>query len=255
MQHVERRKEIFNSILNKGSVKVAHLSKKYGVGEATIRRDLKYLAKEYGIELAYGGAFVRGSVLNQTTAEMNILKKRTHNIPEKQMIARKAAKLIKDGDTIALNAGSTVEFILDYVEDLNDVNLITLSLNIALKASSIPGITVYMPGGKLRDYSGAFYGKEANEFLKSFNIDKAFMGIMAISLDKGVTHGAYEELEINQTIYQNSRLCYLAADYSKFDKVSLTKMVDLSVFDGFIFDDKTPEIYKEYCKKNEIEII
>jgi len=57
MLHIDRRKEILNTIMSKGSVKVASLSQKYGVGEATIRRDLKYLAEEYGITLSYGGAF------------------------------------------------------------------------------------------------------------------------------------------------------------------------------------------------------
>lgn len=255
MLHIDRRKEILNTIMSKGSVKVASLSQKYGVGEATIRRDLKYLAEEYGITLSYGGAFRKEKINYQTTSEMDIYKKRTQNIEEKRLIAQKAARLIENGDTIALNAGSTVELVLDYLEDIQDVNLITLSLSVALKASAISGITVYMPGGKLRSFSGAFYGKEANEFLKSFNIDKAFMGVMAVSIDKGITHGAFEEIEINQTIYEISRKCYLMADYSKFDKVSLTKMVDLTAFDGFILDDKTPEIYREYCKSNNIEII
>lgn len=255
MSHIDRRKEILNTIMSNGSVKVIKLSEKYGVGEATIRRDLKYLAKEYGITLSYGGAFTKEKISYQTTAEMDIYKKRTQNINEKRMIAEKASKLINDGDTIALSAGSTVEFMLDYLENIKDVNLITLSLSTALRASSIPGITVYMPGGKLRSYSGAFYGKEANAFLKSFNIDKAFMGVMAVSINNGVTHGAFEEVEINQTIYEISRMCYLMADYTKFDQVSLTKMVDLTVFDGFIFDDKTADTYREYCKSNNIEII
>lgn len=255
MLHVDRKKEILNLIMSKGSVRVADLVIKYSVGEATIRRDLKYLAQEYGIELTYGGAFIKEIIPYQTTSEMDIFKKRTQNLNEKRMIAEKAAKLIINGETIALNAGSTVELILDYLEDIKDLNLITLSLNTALRASSIPGITVYMPGGKLRSFSGAFYGKEANEFLKSFNIDKAFMGVMAVSISKGITHGAFEEVEINQTIYENSRKCFLVADYTKFDKVSLTKMTDLTVFDGFILDDKTPEIYREYCKNNDIQII
>ncbi|WKY46778.1 DeoR/GlpR family DNA-binding transcription regulator [Eubacteriaceae bacterium ES3] len=255
MLYIDRRKEIFNTILEKGSVKVSNLAQKYEVGEATIRRDLKYLADEYGITLSYGGAYRRENINSHTTIELDIFKKRTQNIEEKQFIAQKAAKLIETGDTIALNAGSTVELILDYLEDVKDINLITLSLNVALKASTIPGITVYMPGGKLRSFSGAFYGKEANEFLRSFNIDKAFMGVMAVSINKGVTHGAFEEVEINQIIYEVSSKCYLLADYTKFDQVSLTKIVDLTEFDGFILDDKTPEIYREYCRTNDIEII
>ncbi|MGL4606535.1 MAG: DeoR/GlpR family DNA-binding transcription regulator [Eubacteriaceae bacterium] len=255
MLHVERRKEILNKILNEGSVKVLELSQQYGVGEATIRRDLKYLSEEYGVELTYGGAFIKGKMNYQIAAESNIFKRKTQAIREKKIIAEKAAKLINDGDIIALNAGSSVELILDYLEEIKDLSLITLSINTALRASAIPGITVYMPGGKLRSFSGAFYGKCADEFLRNFNIDKAFMGVMAVSLQKGITHGAYEEIDTNQTLYEISRKCYLIADYSKYDKVSLAKMADLNTFHGIVFDDKTPEIYKEYCRNNGIQII
>jgi DeoR/GlpR family transcriptional regulator of sugar metabolism len=255
MSHIERRKEILNTIMSNGSVKVAELSGKFRVGEATIRRDLKYLAKEYGITLSYGGAFTKERINYQTIGEMDIYKKRTQNIEEKRILAEKAAQLINDGDTIALNAGSTVELVLDYLENIKDVNLITLSLSTALRASSIPGITVYLPGGKLRSFSGAFYGKEAISFLKSFNINKAFMGAMAVSIDKGITHGAFEEVEINQAILEISQKRYLMADYSKFNKVSLTKLSELTIFDGFIFDDKTPESYWEFCRNHGIEMI
>lgn len=95
---------------------------------------------------------------------MDIYKKRTQNIEEKRFIAEKGAKLIENGDTIALNAGSTVELILDYLEDIHDVNLITLSLNVALKASAIPGITVYMPGESCVVFLVLFMGKRPMSF-------------------------------------------------------------------------------------------
>lgn len=95
MLHIDRRKEILNIIMSKGSVKVANLSQKYGVGEATIRRDLKYLAEEYGITLSYGGAFRKEKLNYQTTSEMDIYKKRTQNTEEKRFIAEKGANLLK----------------------------------------------------------------------------------------------------------------------------------------------------------------
>ncbi|MEG0378042.1 MAG: DeoR/GlpR family DNA-binding transcription regulator, partial [Eubacterium sp.] len=165
MLHVERRKEILNIILKEGSVKADVLAKKYDVGVPTIRRDLKYLAEEFGIELAYGGAYAKTHMNNQNIVEMNISQKKMHNLAQKRMIAEKAAKLVKDGETIALNSGSTVELILDYLEDMTNLNVITLSLNVAIKAQAISGINVYMPGGKLRSISGAFYGKDAEAFL------------------------------------------------------------------------------------------
>ncbi|MEG1433175.1 MULTISPECIES: DeoR/GlpR family DNA-binding transcription regulator [Eubacterium] len=255
MHYLERRKDILNLIMQEGSVKAEELAKRYAVGVPTIRRDLKYLAEEYGIEIAYGGAYRKESLANQHVVELNITQKRMHHLEDKRFIAKKAAAIVEDGDTIALNAGSSVELVLDYLEGINAVNIVTLSLNVALRASTIPGATIYMPGGKLRNYSGAFYGSETESFLKRFNIDKAFLGVVAVSINKGVTHPSLEEVKTNQILADISRECYLLADHSKFDKTSLIKMYDLSQFHGFILDEATPEIYREYARNNDIIII
>lgn len=255
MIYIERRKDILNTLMKKGSVNATELSQKYGVGLPTIRRDLKYLAEEYGIELVYGGAVARESLTNQRITEMNIAQKKLKNLTEKKMIAEKAAALINDGDTIALNSGSTVELILDYLEGMTNLNVLTLSMNVAVKAATMPGINVYMPGGRLRKVSGAFIGKDTNAYIEKFNVDKAFMGVLAVSLSKGVTHPSLEEIDANQVLADVSSQCYLVADYSKFDKVSLAKMFDFSIFKGFIVDDKVPEAYLDYARKKGIQII
>jgi DeoR family fructose operon transcriptional repressor len=255
MKHVERRKAILDTILEKGSVKAEALAREYEVGVPTIRRDLKYLAEEYGIELAYGGAYAKNDLYHSRITELNISQKKMVHLEEKRMIAKKAAGIVNDNETIALNAGSTVELILEYLPDVKNLNVITLSLNVALKASNMSGITVYMPGGKLRNYSGAFYGSESDQFLRRFNIDKAFMGVLAVSLDKGVTHSSIEEISTNQTLVEISNRCYLVADYSKFDKVSVIKMLDLDIFEAFIVDDKIPKHYIQYAANNGINII
>jgi len=80
MLYIDRRKEILSLITQNGSVKVNDLAKKYEVGEATIRRDLKFLSEKYGVELTYGGAFLNEIDNYKQIAEMNINKKRTNAI-------------------------------------------------------------------------------------------------------------------------------------------------------------------------------
>lgn len=255
MLPIERRKEIYEVLKDKGSVKADDLARFYGVGVQTIRRDLKYLASEYGVEMMYGGAYLNDIGTYQTAEELNLMQKRKEHIEEKRIIGQKAAKLINDGDTIALNSGSTVEMILDYLDEEKHINVITLSINVAMKARSMSNVTVFMPGGEMRNISGAFIGAYAVDFLKQFNIDKAFMGVLAVSLKKGITHSSLDEIRVNQMLRDVSDRCYLVADYSKFDKVSLANMFDIDNFEAFITDDKLPEKYKIYCKNNDIKVL
>lgn len=252
---IVRRKDILNIIYKQGSVKVTLLAKKYDVNEATIRRDLKDLAKKHGIHLAYGGAFIDDGRTCDSIGEINLIKKRRHNFEEKQMIARKAAKLINDGETIALNAGSTAEYILDYLENITHLNVITLCAHIAIKAATNPAISLYMPGGRLRSPSGVFYGDDSVDFLKKFSVDKCFLGIAAVNIKKGIMHPVLEEIPNQRILLDISEKKYLIADYSKFDCASLATMADLEEFDGLIVDDKLPEVYHEFAKLNNIEII
>lgn len=255
MLPIERRKEILNMIIEQGSVKADTLARHYNVGIPTIRRDLKYLSQEHGVSLMYGGAYIEQSSPYQIAEEFNITQKRKDNLPEKQIIAQKAAKLICHGDTIALNSGSTVELILDYIDESLKINIVTLSINVASRARTLPNATVYMPGGRMRSISGAFIGAYANEFLKQFNIDKAFMGVLAVSLKKGVTHSSLDEITTNKILADISDKCFLVADYSKFDKVSMANMFDLDIFEAFITDGRMPEIYKEYARNNDIKVL
>lgn len=254
MLHIDRRKDLLDLIMREGSVRVRDLAARYGVGEATIRRDLKYLSEEYGVHLSYGGAYVKENHHYGRIIESNIEMKRAVNYEKKQIIAKKAAALVQDGDTIALNAGSTVEFILDHLKGLTKINVITLCLNVLVKAASIPFVDVYIPGGKLRTFSGEFYGGETEQFLRRFNVDKCFFGVSAVSIKKGVTHPALEEVSSNRVLMEISEAKYLIADSSKFNAVSLAKMADLYEFNGIIEDGEMPDEYRRYAELHDIKI-
>lgn len=254
MLPIERRREILNTVMIQGSVKADDLAKKYGVGVPTIRRDLKYLAREHGVELMYGGAFIREKQITKNVEEINLIQKRTSHIEEKRMIAQKAASLIENDETIILNSGSTVEMILDYLDQDITLNLLTLSINVAYRASIMPNVTVYMPGGKLRNITGAIVGDYGMAFLRQFNVDKAFIGVSAVAINKGVTHTSLEEVKSNQILTEIASRLFLVTDSSKFDKVSMIHMLDLNIFEGFITDNNLPNIYKEYASNNNIKI-
>jgi DeoR family transcriptional regulator, aga operon transcriptional repressor len=249
---LERRKAIIQMLKTNGFVTGVDLAQEFGVNIATIRRDLKSLAEELDIELCYGGARL---IEPSFVLEQKMDEKMAQNIEAKRIIAQKAAALIRNGDSIALNAGSTVEYILDYLHDVSDLTVLTIGLNIAVKASTYPFINLIMPGGVLRHSSQVFEGSHAEHFLRQISIDKVFLGAVAVDTEMGWSHPILTEVELNRILMKNARKKYLVADLSKFDKVSLSKVEDLSKFDAIITDGPLPPHYQEYAKEHEIELI
>lgn len=256
MNHIDRRKAILEQLENEGSVSIHDLTERYEVGSATIRRDLKFLSSNYGVSVSYGGAYLKKRMVSPSIVESSLANRQALNIEAKQQIARKAANLISDGGTIGLNSGSTVELVLDYIDPgLSVVNVITICLNVAVKASSRPFMEVYIPGGKIRGVSKALVGRSVCDDLAAFNVDIGFFGASAVDYRKGVMHPTTEEIETNRALLDISNRSYLICDSSKFDTTSLIKMFDLSDFDGMIVDDNVPTRYLEFAKDCGIEII
>lgn len=254
MLSIERQQIIKDQIYKKGSVRVSELSTKFGVHEETIRRDLKTIAEKWDIELIYGGACLKSAAM-ASVKEMALIAKRNKNYDAKQIIAKKAAALVEPGDVIALNSGSTVEYILDYHKDKIPFSVVTINVNVAAKASLIDGINVYLPGGMIRGKSGTVIGPGAVDFIKSFSIDKYFVGASAVSIGKGITHPVMVEVELNQALYESSAKSYLVCDSSKIGKNALFKMIDLDGMDSCIVDDNFPDDYKNYLTEKNIQII
>jgi DeoR family lactose phosphotransferase system repressor len=251
---VDRRKEILKALYGKGSVTVGELSRKYGVRDETIRRDLKELARAWDIEIVYGGAHIKDPNGTQGVKELAISTKRSENYDAKQIIAQKAAALIEDGDMIGLNSGSTVEYIIDYIGD-KSVSIITLNVNTAAKALLLPKSTVYIPGGRIRNNSGMIIGPGSLDFIKSFFIDKCFFGISALCKKRGIMHPVLEEVELNAAMLAVSSKNYVVTDSSKINKTASFSMTPLDAIDCFIVDDVFPPDYREYMSLQGIEVI
>ena len=118
MLYIERREKILEMLKKSGNVKVSDLVDIFHVDATTIRRDLKALADDEKIKTVYGGAYYINE-MSQWPAEDNPDVKRTVNLEKKRIVAQKAAKEIKDGDTIVLNNGVTAELILEEMKSLN----------------------------------------------------------------------------------------------------------------------------------------
>lgn len=247
----ERRAKIIDLIEQIGVVKVSNLSPKFGVSEVTIRNDLVQLEKKNILIRAHGGAMKYQRV--GIDFELDI--KSQKHLGEKQKIGKKAAQLIKDGDTIILDSGTTTLQIAKNLSHLNDLTVITNSLNIAGQLVNLTNVNVIMPGGMLRRKSLSLIGSMAENSIKNYYCDKVFLGVDGIDTDYGISTPNSEEAHLNNIMINISREVIVVTDSSKFSKKSFAFIAPLSKINTIITDNNILDEEKLNLEQSEITLL
>lgn len=173
MLAIERRNEILEKLQTDRRVVVSELSQLYDVSEETIRRDLEKLVNDgYAIK-SYGGAVINENV--NIELPFNIRKNR--NIVGKQHIADLVSKIVKDGDSIMLDASSTAVYIAKALQEKGKKNLtvITNSIEIIIELFDAQDWTILSTGGASREGSFALVGPQTDKMIRSYHVDKAII--------------------------------------------------------------------------------
>lgn len=192
-----------------------------GVSESTVRRDLKTLEREGQIILLRGG----GACLKQGSYEIPVNSKGIKNVSEKERIARCAAELVKDGESIYLDSGSTAYRMIPHLKD-KDINVITTN---ALIFSDMQDMKMkcFIVGGEINFSTGSIIGVTTLKELSEMYFDKAFLGVNGISERAGISTPTVQEAEKKRIVKQNSTETYVLADSSKLGRNALCKVFEL----------------------------
>lgn len=185
--------------------------------ESTVRRDLDELESERKLHRVHGGAELPHSLQEEFTNQQKSIK----NIQEKMQVARKAASLISNDDVIFVDAGTTNELLLGYLNQDN-LTVVTNSIHHAAKLVD-KNIQTIIIGGHVKKTTDASIGAVAYEQIKQLNFDKAFLGINGID-EEFLTTPDMEEAVIKKTVIKNARKSYIVTDSSKIGRVSFAKV-------------------------------
>jgi DeoR/GlpR family transcriptional regulator of sugar metabolism len=250
MLQAERRKYILSLIEEKGSVIIEDLAKELKVSPMTIRRDLIYLEKNNFIVRTHGGAVP----FNNLHQEVPYQNKVQSEIEEKKRIAEYASSLIKEGQTVILDAGTTTMEIAKKIMNLKDIVVVTTDLLAALYLSKSKNIQVYCTGGFIQNEIGTCIGTEAEKFLTGICADIAFIGASAVDLKSGVTSPTMEKAIIKKRMIEAADYTVLVADHTKFGKKNFAKICALEELDLIITDNQIDEILLKNIIRKEISI-
>jgi DeoR/GlpR family transcriptional regulator of sugar metabolism len=246
-----RRDGILEMLHEDGNVKVVNLSKIFKVSEVTIRQDLEKLEADGIVIREHGGAYLKSISSQVRSFTLSHLE----NMEQKQLIARKAAEFVKDGDTIILDSGTTTTELARQLTERKDLTVITNALNIALMLGSEPSISVIMTGGEFKAPTLSLTGEKAAVFFSNLHVDKLFLATAGISLKAGLTYPSISDLVVKKAMIDAAEEVYLLADSSKIGKSSLASLGALSLVDYLITDIGIKEKDKQVFKENDIEYL
>lgn len=237
----QRYHKILEELKLKKAVKVTALAKELGISESTIRRDINELDKQQKLRKVFGGAVLtEGDVSGQ---EFDVIIKSEINVAEKDLIARYAATMINDNDFIFIDAGTTTEKMIDYIENRR-ATYVTSGIVHAKKLMQ-RGCKTYLIGGLLKFATEAITGTEAIESLRKYNFSKCFMGTNGVNIHKGFTTPDIEEAAVKAEAMKNAYVSFVLADHSKFGMVSSVTFAELA--NACIITDKLEDdTYKKY---------
>jgi DeoR/GlpR family transcriptional regulator of sugar metabolism len=239
----ERRRIILSQLKEQGRVAVKDLSATMNVSAVTIRQDLRALEEVGLLERTYGGAVRREStsVLPEMSFHVRAGKLRR----EKAVIAAAAAALIEDGDTVALDASSTVFALVPYLKNFRHLTVITNSLITAQSFLDSPQVTVLLPGGRLRRDSISIVGHP--EGLPDVNLNIGFFGARGVSLLGGVSDVDADEVTIKQVMVQRCVSTVILVDGSKWGQVAPYTFIKTEDITHIITsDDAPPSMVQEF---------
>jgi DeoR/GlpR family transcriptional regulator of sugar metabolism len=205
-----RREHIVSLAHSSGAANVEELAAHFGVTPSTIRRDLATLTRSGKVARTYGGAIAL--VGHQ---ELSLRQRIGEAYEEKHGMARWARQQVQLGDTVLLDAGSSVGALAHELRQFNRLTVATASLNVVEELSDVEGITVQCLGGRLRTLSQSFVGPITEAALERMTFDSVFLGTDAVDPLRGICEADLEQTRLKELIARRADRIYVLAHASK----------------------------------------
>lgn len=254
MFNEERYRYIIDLLEQNGKVLVKDLSQVFHMSESMVRKDLQTLEKMNLLKRTYGGAIN----VNHTITPCASLSTRTQqNIDIKESVAKKVCEVIKEHETIFLDA-SSISFMV--AKQLIELNLtLTVITNMLAIASLVPensAIQFIFIGGDFNPFVGGSIGSYANAQIQHYRCTKAFLGCCGLDLrDGSISTGFSEDASTKKTILNVSRENYLLLLNEKFEQRSSFIFSHLTDYSGLITDSLPDAMIQNQLKEAGVPLL
>ena len=249
MLNNERKQLILDILHRDGRVLTKELSEQFEISEDTIRRDLRELDQEGLLQRVHGGALPASPAVADFAGREEIFTE------SKTAIGRAAAQLIKDGQVVILDGGTTCVQIARHLPRNLHATIVTHSARIVMELIDAPEIEVILIGGKLFKHSIVSVGAAAIEAISRICADIYFMGVTGVHAEAGLSTGDLEEAYVKHALCRQASETFVLASQEKLGAASQYIVAPLSDVSGLIVEEGIPEATLQPFRSQGLTII
>jgi DeoR/GlpR family transcriptional regulator of sugar metabolism len=240
----ERRELLLRRLHTDGKLIARELAGDLGLSEDSIRRDLRDLAAAGLCQRVYGGAVPVSAAL------ADYRSRQTVEPESKQRVATRAAALIRPGDVVILDGGTTTLAVAHALPADLAATIVTHSPTIAAALVEHPATEILLLGGRIYKHSAVACGAATVEAAQAITADLFLLGVTGVHPDHGLTTGDPEEAAMKRALAARAADTYVLASAEKLGAVSPYKVLDLTAVSGIITDAAEDELLEELRRSN-----
>lgn len=245
-----RRDEIVRLAVTSGPASVAELSRVFGVTASTIRRDLAALTADGRLARTYGGAMPL-----TTHPESSLRERSAEAFAAKRAIARWAAEQVRAGDTVLLDAGSTVGALARELRSRAQLTVVTTGLTALQELADADSLTVHCLGGTLRPLSQGFVGPIAEAALERMTFDLAFLGADGVTADGGLCEAEFTQTRLKELMARRAERVYVLAHGAKLERRPFHSWARLDPGWTLVTDDSADPGHVERLRAAGVDVV
>jgi DeoR/GlpR family transcriptional regulator of sugar metabolism len=251
MYSEERQEKILLIIDQRSHVSVEELANLFSVNVMTVRRDLILLENKGLLKRFHGGA----SSCRGRSYEPPFLVRSEDHRKEKESIGKKAAELINNGDSIAIDVGTTPLEVVRNLKEKTDLTIITSSIRVANELMDNPNFRILLTGGIVNSGEPSLIGDLAVSAINKFYVDKLFLGVGGIDFIAGLTEYNLDDAQIKKVLIQKAKDIILVTDSTKFNRIAFAFIAPINAVNRIVTDDSLDGKSIKKIKEMGIELI
>ncbi len=249
MQADVRRTRLLELVRARGFASLPELAQELDVSESTVRRDVELLEESGTAKRTHGGVFYTGPSPNLPHFELR------HEMQwsKKRQIAKAAAQLIEDGDTVILDGGSTTYELAQMLVG-RTLQVVTNSLPVANIFMASTTTELILVGGYVHSSTGVSLGPYADEMISRLNARRAVLSVAGIT-EQGLFNSNLLLVETERAMMRAASEVIIVADSTKFGRQSLAQMCQLSDIHRLVVDHEISEPWQQRVQEAGVELI